>query len=561
MRTFFGVLLLVLGFPLLAAGGVAAVYVGPDNTVDVVDEQITTDAAVVATTPAALNATGPTLHVTADAGGAATFVGLGHPVHVDSYLDDVTVEQITGVGWRGGVTLDTAGGSEAAPRVAPAELDWWRDQATGSGEQRISFEMTDEPVRLVLAGAGLESPLTTRLVVEAEIDGLFVTAVLVAVVGLILIVGGFLLLRSASRRKAEQRELEAEMETDTDTDLMAALGDADPSPSEPPPSPPSPPQRPGPAARLGVLGGAAVVVLSGCAQVPGSAEPGQLSSVPAVTAEAADEFFAHYTEVNNEANSDQDAELISTVETGPLLQTSQMGYEIQQAQDRDPIEPFTISPSIVAAPRFDSYPMWFVAVSDPADGVGYYLVNREDASSPWLVSHSVYPSEEAPVVDPVADGGVAQRAAPDLATHGGEVLEAVTEFAETGDEPEGVDVSHAGGLSSLHEHGLHLPEDDEEFVEVERTCSLLDDDVQWLASTDGAFAMASISCTQSAAIVDDDFHMRLDEDGFGTLPGDTELQETEITHGVSFIVSVGGDGSAAVIGESMLPYAMDYTEQ
>ncbi|NDL58956.1 hypothetical protein [Phytoactinopolyspora mesophila] len=560
MRTFFGVLLLVLGAPLLVAGGVAAAYVGPDNTVEVIEEQITTDAAVVATTPSALNATGPTLHVTADAGEAPTFIGIAHPVHVDSYLDDVTVEQITGIGWRGGLTHSVLGGGETTPRADPAGLDWWRDHATGSGAQQISFEMTDEPVRLVLASADLRTPVTVQLFVDAEIEGLFVTALLVGAGGVIFIVGGILLLRAGRRRRAEERALDADIETDTDTDLAATLGESDPSPPEPPPAPPTPPQRPGTLPRLAVIGGAGALFLTGCAQLPGTAETGPHSTVPAVTPDAAEAFFEHYTEINNEANSQQDPELISTVETGPLLQTSQMGYEIQQVQGRDPIEPFTIAPSIVAAPGFDAYPMWFVAVSDPADGAGYYLVTREDASSPWLVSLSVYPSEDAPLVEPAIDGGVAERAGGDLPVRGADVLESVAEFAETGDEPEDVDVSHAGGLDSLHEHGLHLPEGDDEYVDVERTCSMADDDVQWLAAEGGAFAMTSISCTQTAVMTDDDFHMRLDEDGFGILPGDTELRETEITHGVSFIVAVSDDGSATVIGESMLPYDMDYTE-
>ncbi|WP_166353226.1 hypothetical protein [Phytoactinopolyspora limicola] len=572
MRTFLGVAMLVIGVPLAAAGAVAAVYIGPDNTIGLIDEDITSEAAVVTTTPAALNATGPTLHVAADAGPDGTFVGAGHPVHVGSYLDDITVEQITGVGWRGGLTLRAETGADDVPTAAPDGLDWWREYAVGPGEQSITFEMTDEPVRLVIAGAEPATGINTRLTIDAEIDGLFSTALVITGVGVILTAGGILTLVSARRRKRAEGgyTIPPDDDGDSDDDGADAAGQGSvtplradsPEPPEPP-APPPPPRSPGTLARLALGCAATGLVLAGCAEVPGTADHRTSSTVPAITPTAAEMFFEHYTEINNTANSEQDAELIATVEAGPLLASSQLGYEIQEAQDREPIEPFSIVPTTVAAPEVDTYPMWFVAISDPGgdDGPGYYFVTRENAAAPWLVALSVYPSGDAPRVEPVAADGVATPASTGLVTRGRAALDLVLEYASTGTAPDGLDASHGGGLESLHDHGLHIGEGPGELVDEERDCTLLDDNPRWLATPDGAFAMTTITCTQTMVVTDDDFNLRLPDDGFGILPGDTALAETEITHGVSFIVTVDDDGAATVIGESMLPHAMDYTEQ
>ncbi|NED96337.1 hypothetical protein G1H11_13570 [Phytoactinopolyspora alkaliphila] len=561
MRIFLGVLLLVLGLPVLLVGAAGAVYVGTDDTVGVVDEQVTTEYAVIATSPSLLELSGPTLHVAADGGGTDVFVGAAHPVHVASYLEGVSVQQVDDAGWRSEFSAGERAGEAAEPAAPPAGLDWWREQSVGAGEQRISFELTDEPVQVVIAGTEFEAPLSVRVVAEAEFDGLFLTLVVVAGIGAILVIAGFLLIRSGRRRKrTASRNGEPAPESPDDAEVT------EPTPLRPAGGPPSPPPAPGPSGtlpRLAAAVGLGSLILTGCAQLPDDADHAAHSSVPAVTPAAAEAFFAHYTETNNAANAGQDTELISTVETGPLLTSSLMSYEIQEAQDRDPIEAFTVAPELVAAPELDSYPMWFMARAEPEDaesGPAYYLLTREDAAAPWLAELSVYTSADAALIDPLVTGGVAVRPDEQLVAVGGDVLTTLVEYAETGEEPDTVDVSQAGGLNSLHESGLEIVEGPEDPVNVERDCSLAGTEPRWLATTSGAVALAAVTCTQQVTL-EDGYSLTLDDAGYGTIPGDTHLTAMDITHGVTVVVSVEEDGSAVVVGEPMLPYEMSHTEQ
>lgn len=559
MRTFFATVLLVLGVPVLVAGAIVAIYAGPDDTVGLVDEEISTDTAVLVTDPTALDITGPTVHLTVS-GATETFVGIAHPVHVDSYLEGVAADAVTDVSWRGDLTRAAVSGEQEVPAAAAGGLDWWHRHSVGPGPQKVSVKLTDQPLRVVVTRAEPAAPFTANIKADLELGGLFVTGLLVAAAGLALIVGGFLMVRG--------RRVHRRIPDRSDENGNGA------GPHESPPVEPTPLRRaghrtagrrppggpPGTVARLGGIGGACALALVGCAQPPGSAEHDAHTSVVAVSPSAADAFFERYTEVNNQANAEQDAEAIATVETGTLLKSSRMGYRIQQAQNEDPLAEFAVVPSIVAAPKLDAYPMWFFAASEPEDAVsgpGYYLVTRENAASPWLVTLTVYPSADAPRVEPLVSGGAAEVATP---ANGEAVLDAIVEYASTGAEPEDIDVSHAGGLGSLHEQGLQIS-GDKKAVEENRECSLTDDELHWLRTASGAFAMAAVSCTQTMRITDDEFHISLGDNGFGTIPGGTRLSRSEITQGVSFVVTVNDDGSAAVIGESMVPYAMDHTAQ
>ncbi|MGH8826951.1 MAG: hypothetical protein ACRDVZ_04975, partial [Jiangellaceae bacterium] len=194
MRRFLGVLLALIGIPVLLVGAAAAVYVGPDDTVDLLDEHTATDTAVISAGTTMWPVAGPTLHVTADGGDAETFIGLAHPVHLDSYLADVPQLRIEDVSVRGTLTTDDVAGEPGAlPAVPPADLDWWQEQAVGTGEQTISFELTETLADIVIMRAEPAAPVDVELSVAGQIRGLFVAAVAVAALGLFVIIGGLLL--------------------------------------------------------------------------------------------------------------------------------------------------------------------------------------------------------------------------------------------------------------------------------------------------------------------------------------------------------------------------------
>lgn len=585
MRTAIGIVLAILGLPLFAAGVVGAIYIGPDDTVEIVDAHFDTEAAVLATTPSVLGVAGPTLHVSADAGEADVFVGAAHPVHVDSYLADVAHETITEVGLGGEVTSATEDGPKPVPDAPPEGLGWWQGSSTGSGEQSISVELTEQPLRIVVMHAEPGAPLAVDVAAGAEVGGAFVVAVVVGVVGLASLVGAFWLIRSARRRRRRARLTAVPPPADAVVDEEPSADD-EPSADEagdgeetgrviplpgrhgapPPPSPDStPPGPPRPTARVRLIAGfgGMSALVTGCAQLPQPvAESERPTTVEAITPAAADDFFAHYTETNNAANATRDDELIATVEAGALLETTRFAYEEQEVRGAEPFVSFTIAASAVAAPRLGEYPLWsFVATEPDGDQAGsWYLLTRADAASPWLAHLAVHPEQDVAMPQPVSRDGSAVVADDEIAERGDAVLDELTAFAETGQEPDDVDLSYAGGVSRLPEHGLQLDDAPAEFGSHDRQCRLRDpDQVHWLTTEFGAMTLAAIECTQTMG-ANPGYSVVVGPEGLGIVPGGAEIVNSSITQSVSFMLAVDTDGSATVVGDRMRPTAMDYSE-
>ncbi|TDD63773.1 hypothetical protein E1262_29980, partial [Jiangella aurantiaca] len=198
--------LIVLGTPLFLAGAATAVYIGPDDTVEYARADVGGDGSVAATAVDIATVTGPVLHVTARmADDGEVFVGVAHRIHVDSYLDGVGQQTVTAADLRGEVTSSSESGGPA-PAAPPGDLDWWESSASGSGWRGVSYELTDEPVRVVVMSPSASGePLDVELSFGVEVDGIFLTGVLVGVGGLLLIGGGVLLLWL--RRRRRKREL------------------------------------------------------------------------------------------------------------------------------------------------------------------------------------------------------------------------------------------------------------------------------------------------------------------------------------------------------------------
>ncbi|PZF79144.1 hypothetical protein C1I92_32645, partial [Jiangella anatolica] len=208
LRTVLAVALIVLGTPLLLAGAATAIYIGPDDTVEYARDEVSGDGSVAVTDVGIATVTGPILHVTArDTAGGDVFVGVAHRIHVDSYLDGVARQTVTAADLRGEVTSSSEPGSPA-PLAPPGDLDWWEASASGSGWRGVAYELTDEPVRVVvMAPSASGEPLAAELSFGAEVDGIFVTGVLVGAGGLLLVGAGVLLIWL--RRRRRKRELRA----------------------------------------------------------------------------------------------------------------------------------------------------------------------------------------------------------------------------------------------------------------------------------------------------------------------------------------------------------------
>lgn len=204
MRRFVRVLALVVGTVLALVGLAAAVLVGTDDTVRTGEQEMTTQTAALTTTSQALDMMGPTLHVAATArDGAEVFVGVGHEVDVDAYLDDVEHDQITRVAlpWSPEV-VRSEGGTETVA-ASPDTRDWWFVQASGPGRQEVSYELGEDPVRVVIMRADGQAPVGADVEFGFQIENLFTTALLALAAGIVLLLFGIFVLR---RRRTPRRQ-------------------------------------------------------------------------------------------------------------------------------------------------------------------------------------------------------------------------------------------------------------------------------------------------------------------------------------------------------------------
>jgi hypothetical protein len=588
MRKFFGWLLIVLGALVVLPGIAAAAFVGPNNTVEVTSGPVDTEAAAVTISPQLLSVTGPTIHVRAE-GGPGVFVGAAHPVHVDAYLEDVPVERISEISMSGlGAEFSTSprAGDEEAPAAEPTDLDWWTETATGGGEQTVSAELTEEPVSFVIMNADLSTPVNIDLTVDATVDRLFTTALLVVVIGVIMIGGGIFLLRSG------RRPAETDGTTEEAAEVPATAEEAAESPAtsdeDEAVSPPSEPLRR--SAKIGVIAVGSLVIAS-CAQVPEQIERDDTYSLPAASTDQAEEFIAHYVDATNLANEDLDADVAATVMAGPRLSAARFRYKIDEVRDNDPSDPFFLDFSSAAIPSATEYPLWYVAVAewaddpdgeasteeaddaddaeaedadedaDSEDGRSYYFVNRADPVSDWKAQLVVGLSADVEVPAFRLDGdGLAEAEAPsdDIVE---DVFDQLGTFAETGDEGD-LDVEHAERIGSIHEDvGFNPTNLTSEAGSIRLSCGLWQpDSVNWLATDSGWLAMTAVRCTQNFQL-NRGYYLTV-ENGFGTIPADTEITNSTIEYQRAALVHVNESGDAAVYeSNSGSLTSMEFTEQ
>lgn len=552
MRKFFGIVLIVIGVPILLAGAAAAVLVGPDDTFDIASESIDADVSAVATNPGLLEVAGPAMHVTADGEGTAMFVGVAHPIHVDAYLADVPYREIAQISLGGDITSADRDGGQAAPAGEPAGLDWWTDESSGAGAQSVSFGLTGEPSRVVIMNSDMSTPVTADITIAAEVDGLFVTTLLVIVAGFAFVVGGIFLLRSSRNRKRASAAATAENEPkladeNTGDDIAAS-------------SPTRVDMRRG--SRIVGMMGIGAVALAGCAEVPERVDVSEISAIPAATPDQVTEFFANYTKVNNAANAELDPDKIAGVESGTLLATSQFSYAEATAQDLDPIGPFDIMASSTTRPELDGYPLWYVATDEwdgEDEGATHYLITRPDPTTPWRAALSVAAPADAPIPEPVVDDDIAEVADDATIAAADDVLDRLVAYAEGGEAPDGVDIEHAEGLGSVRGLGIEIKDFDGDTGNVQLSCEIDDrDSLNWLTTTDGAMALASLSCTQSVRL-SPGYWFQMDQK-YGTIPTGVNLSGTEASASVTFIIGLNSDGTATIVDDGAQLTSTEHTK-
>lgn len=354
MRRLFNAALLTLGVLLAVLGLAAAVLTGPDDTVALASKEIDEAAGgPVVTHPALTAFSNVDLVVTASAPGGV-FVGSAHHVDLADLVKDAKHFEVTRMlpsvaGGFGGVAH---GGAKfmRSERDAVADLDVWREQASGDGTQQIVVPLRDEPVGVFAQATGVvEAP---TLGVSLRIAGLFVCSLLVAGAGIAVVVLWWWRRRRARRTPSPEAAWSVERPLagyDQMEVTSHVLGHA-------------------PVRR--VVAGMAVtaVALSGCA-APTTLAVDTPRKV-ALEAEALPDLVAEQNEARKVAVKaarfpKSDPGKWSQVLAGPLLETARFTTSYEEvSKERSIRPPAAQAGEQVWSPSFDSYPMWAFAEVD-----------------------------------------------------------------------------------------------------------------------------------------------------------------------------------------------------
>jgi hypothetical protein len=249
---------------------------------------------------------------------------------------------------------------------------------------------------------------------------------------------------------------------------------------------------------------AASVVLAGCASMPES-RPESPSGKVAVTDAQASRVFARYDEVNNAANADLDSEAIETIEAGPLLESSLTAFRLAEASDDEPAEPYYHTDTVGYSPRFDEYPMWFVATtrinSDPGR-ITVLSLTRESANDEWVAEQAAnLGGVELPAITLV--DGATLAPSDDQVRRVTEVLGQTQAYLSGGDAPAGVDVS-SEGLTSYRSWAEDSTIQLDEVGAPEISCETDDRvEVRVLPTDTGALGVATVRCVLQQSVLED----------------------------------------------------------
>jgi hypothetical protein len=112
---------------------------------------------------------------------------------------------------------------------------------------------------------------------------------------------------------------------------------------------------------------------------------------PAVTKSQAEQILTNYQSINNRANADLDANLLSTVETGAQLEMDRAGYRLRQVK-KDKYTPFTYSRPAFYIPRQEAFPKWFAVDATSGHTRHALLFVQDRAGGPWLLAADPFPS-------------------------------------------------------------------------------------------------------------------------------------------------------------------------
>ncbi len=202
MRRLLRAATLLVGLALLIVGLGAMLVVGPDDTVTSGEHPLGTEVSAIATSPTLLQFYGPTLRVRVrSTTGRPVFVGIAGQVDADSYLAGTPREVIDRFSVPWSLHAHTADKRGKVRPVKPAGLSFWIAADAGTGERAISWPIRNGPYTVVVMNADASSGVAVRVRCGLVIAHAFVTAAGVTALGLLLVIGGWLLTRRSSTHR------------------------------------------------------------------------------------------------------------------------------------------------------------------------------------------------------------------------------------------------------------------------------------------------------------------------------------------------------------------------
>lgn len=408
-------LIIGLGSVIALIGASMAVAIGPDDWLDSRETVANSDGQAAVVTEYGLISQRTPMRIRAKAADGEVFIGLGHAINVDDYVAHSSVTTITGFTPVGLSSKSIASAAEL-PSSAPAQLDFWRQTATGTASQELSGNFGGQPMEVLISTPdGHPTDLTVSLGIK--LPGSFASGLAVAGIGLALVAAGLFVGRG--RRPDQQGGTPVPVPA---SGLPPTYG---PPPMAPPSfPPPPPPPSPGPMlkrwAALG-LTGAVLMASAGCSGTP---LPDPLADPPPKRSELTIDpsagldlkaFAADYTQRANKAvkasmNPSYSAAEWQNAECEPNLGVDRMEaaeYRVQNYIWHAASDTSTTTIRSVFSSPAKQYPLRLLAVGTVSWGgtdaltPQYQLYVRKNSYTPWLRSSvSIAMSADAEPVQP-----------------------------------------------------------------------------------------------------------------------------------------------------------------
>lgn len=195
-------LIILVGVVAVAAAVVAMKTVGRNNIVDLDPRRITTTRAVVTSGHGLLGFYDTTLIIKATAVDPRTklWIGIAHQDDLDSYLDDEPRAEIISYRYPDEIGIrDVKGTARGLPR--PTGMDWWVASAQGTGSAQLSWPMRNGPYGVVIMNQSGDPRISVDATFAVQIKGIFETAELVGLGGVVAIGAGVLIFVLTRRRR------------------------------------------------------------------------------------------------------------------------------------------------------------------------------------------------------------------------------------------------------------------------------------------------------------------------------------------------------------------------